>query len=116
MIRAASVTPPSSGARFVRLVVTASSSMAKMMQSRTNRVRQPRGMRVAQATKLSRNRYMTSPPRTHQIRIRPTPILMMARWSGSASFERMKTATAVVESDAPGGDQDEEGSHQRVLA
>jgi len=71
--------------------------MAKMMQSRTNRVRQPRGMRVAQATKLCRNRYMTSPPNTHQIRIKPTPILMMARWSGSASLERMKIATAVVE-------------------
>jgi hypothetical protein len=40
---------------------------------------------------------MTSPPKTHQIRIKPTPVLMMARWSGSGSFDKMKTVIAVVE-------------------
>ena len=54
-------------------------------------------MRVAHRAKRSLSAHIINPPKTHQMRIKPTPILMMARSSGSGSFDKMKTVIAVVE-------------------
>ena len=51
---------------FVKPVVTASSSTAKAMQSRTHRVRKPIGIGVAQARNRFRSTHISVPPSSHQ--------------------------------------------------
>ncbi len=63
---------PSSGARFVMLVVATSSSSEIAVQSSTNRSRQSIRIAASLVTNQRRNQGVSKPPRMIQNRTRPS--------------------------------------------